>query len=367
MVTGPTDCITTLCILTWINYRTVINSHAEETPAPKSLLFNHSCWWFEALPPLLLVTTVGRHEGIGVEFGAEPASDRIPCWVLNNPDSNHSRLSCTRWDEWGSRRRSGEFVRQEGYLPYILSHLLDKSHTPPCLGFWSFLLLACSLANCFYAAILRELLPKAHSWINLFLQQIPYLQVFAFNSAKGTHLKVQQKEKRTTSKQTRFSSLISLWRMVSICRGIPLFALLAFFTRGLFKVKCSWFQCDKTNKTVPDLIKLFYGLNLLNESVFSTLLSSKEHLACHEWAVEFLAISDELSKLDIRSKKRSVVQSNATWLPLFLDSVLFAAIWASKCRVLQQLFETVPMNGSNFLHLMFLKGHKDISFETCKK
>lgn len=46
-----------------INYRTVINSRAEETPAPKTQLLNHSWWWFEAQPPLLVVTTVGRQEG----------------------------------------------------------------------------------------------------------------------------------------------------------------------------------------------------------------------------------------------------------------------------------------------------------------
>lgn len=63
---------------------------------------------------------------------------------------------------------------------------------------------------------------------------------------------------------------------------------------------------------MPNLIKL-YCLNLLNEGSFSTLLSSKELLTCNESAaMEFLALSAELSKLDIRSKKRSVVQSNAT-------------------------------------------------------
>lgn len=91
----------------------------------------------------------------------------FPVGSWNRPDSNHSGLSCTRWDEWGADGALGRLSDRKGTSPTscftcwtgFTHHLV-----------WVFVVSCVNVFSCYllHAGILKELLPKAHSRMNFF-------------------------------------------------------------------------------------------------------------------------------------------------------------------------------------------------------
>lgn len=68
---------------------------------------------------------------------------------------------------------------------------------------------------------------------------------------------------------------------------------------------------------------------------------------------------EKLGKFNIRSKMRNAAQSNATWLPLFLDGVLFSTNWASELRVCS--YKTFSVNEVKFFSFRAFNGSQRCS------
>lgn len=89
---------------------------------------------------------------------------------------------------------------------------------------------------------------------------------------------------------------------------------------------------------------------------FSAQKSRARLMNRQPWSYSFW---EKLSKFNIRSEMRNAAQSNATWLPLLLDGILFSANWASELCVCS--YKTFSVNEVKFFSFHAFNGSQRCS------